>query len=588
MSDNDRSTLTHHAMLVAWGQFAQSIGLVRRFEAVPVHQKTVDHSPNRKVLEFLAAILGGLPHLQDISRSAHPLDRDPAVARAWGQEGWADYSGVSRTLSALTMVEAQQFVQVLDDLSAPFVDQEVLLAMRDQGAVVYDADLTGLPVSNGSSSYPNVAYGYMSDALQLGYQAALVSLHSPTYGRLWLSTALHPGDTVPCTQAEALVRAAEAKTGVRPLRRTDLLRQRLAKGCRVAEERVQKAQRALIEAEEGERQAEQGARLWQEQVTQWEAAYQQRQRRERPHSRLAQARHKQEVYRCRQARRQQEVAKARQRLQREKSRLAQQQEVYAALQQRLQHFEEENASNPSPVRAILRLDAGFGTPENVALLIEMGYEVYTKPHGHWLEGLRQRLAKRASCWERVGGNAELVAWKAMAISSFPYPLDVALERFHTGTSQRLSLLLHYGEEPVTSDLLGWFRCYNGRQTIEAGIKEGKGVFAMHHLKVRSEAALYLQEHFATFAANFVRWAARWLCTECCQRLEEWPERGLPGVKRQVQVLAHTSAYVEWQEQGCLLRFSDHSLWAGRSLQTIRQHAYQMALPLFKSCYFSSG
>ena len=35
------------------------------------------------------------------------------------------------------------------------------------------------------------------------------------------------GDTVSCTQAEALVLAAEAKTGLRPKRHTDLLAQRI-------------------------------------------------------------------------------------------------------------------------------------------------------------------------------------------------------------------------------------------------------------------------------------------------------------------------------------------------------------------------
>src|SRR5258708_19328197 len=49
----------------------------------------------------------------------------------------------------------------------------------------------------------------------------------PTYGRLWLSVAHHPGDTVSCTQAEALVLAAEARLKRRPRRPTRLLRQRI-------------------------------------------------------------------------------------------------------------------------------------------------------------------------------------------------------------------------------------------------------------------------------------------------------------------------------------------------------------------------
>jgi len=151
--------LTQHAMLVLWGQFAQRIGLIKNLEAIPLHQKTYTHQPQTKVLEFFVAILAGLPHLKDISRSAHPLDQDQAVARAWGQPAWADYSGVSRTLHALTLGEAHQIVQLLDTLSQPFIDREVNQAYLNAGALTLDFDLTGRPVSNTSVSYPDVAFG---------------------------------------------------------------------------------------------------------------------------------------------------------------------------------------------------------------------------------------------------------------------------------------------------------------------------------------------------------------------------------------------------------------------------------------------
>jgi len=70
---------------VAWGQFAQAMGFIQALEAIPLHQKTYTHRSQTKVLEFFVAILAGLPHLKDSSRSAHPLDQDQAVARAWGQ-----------------------------------------------------------------------------------------------------------------------------------------------------------------------------------------------------------------------------------------------------------------------------------------------------------------------------------------------------------------------------------------------------------------------------------------------------------------------------------------------------------------------
>ena len=196
---------THHAFLVAWGRFAQQMGLVQGIQAVPLHQKRYHHSPQTKVLEFLVATLSGLQQLQQISLAAHPLDKDQVVAAAWGQPAWADYTGVSRTMSALTWEDAHALVHVLEQVSQPFVDAELRRLRAHGQRLRLDGDLTGLPVSNTSQTYPNAAFGHMDDEIRLGYQAALVSMVSPTYGRLWLSVTHHPGDTVSRTQAEALV-----------------------------------------------------------------------------------------------------------------------------------------------------------------------------------------------------------------------------------------------------------------------------------------------------------------------------------------------------------------------------------------------
>jgi hypothetical protein len=268
----------------------------------------------------------------------------------------------------------------------------------------------------------------------------------------------------------------------------------------------------------------------------------------------------------------------------------QQQEVIAhmrivRLQQRLQAFEADNQNNSFPIQAVFRIDAGFGTRENVAWLIEMGYEVYTKPYSDWLTPRLKLETHAQTNWIRVGSNAEMTAWKHRTFDDFPYPLDVGLERFYTGKTQHFGTLIHFGQDPVTTDLPTWFHHYNARQVIEAGIKEGKNVFAMHHLKVRSVPAIFLQEQFAVFAANFVRWAARWLREQCPQLPDSWLNSAHPGVKEQVLVAAHTSAWVIWQEQGCLLRFTDQSLFAGRSLSIQKQWAVQLALPFAQIAVF---
>jgi hypothetical protein len=100
---------TQHAFLVAWGWFAEHIGLIQQLQALSLRQKHYHHRPQTKVLEFLVAILAGLQHLQEISLAA--LDKDQAVAQAWEQPAWADYSGVSRTLSGLSWDEVKRIVQ---------------------------------------------------------------------------------------------------------------------------------------------------------------------------------------------------------------------------------------------------------------------------------------------------------------------------------------------------------------------------------------------------------------------------------------------------------------------------------------------
>ena len=210
MIENEAPQLTHHAMLIAWGQFAQGLGLVKQILAVPIHQKTRDHTPQAKIEEYLVANLAGLAHLKEISLSAHPLDQDKAVAQAWGQSSWADYSGVSRTLAGLTQQETEDILSVLARISQPYIDKEVIQAIKQAGRLILDGDLSGRPVSNTSRTYPEVTYGHMDDQMRLGYQAALVSLKSPTYGRLWLSVSQHPGDTVSCTKAEPMIRRSEA------------------------------------------------------------------------------------------------------------------------------------------------------------------------------------------------------------------------------------------------------------------------------------------------------------------------------------------------------------------------------------------
>ena len=533
---------TQHALLIPWGHFAGEIGLLSGIEAIKLSQKVYEHTPQAKVIEFLVAILSGAKYLQDISLAAHPLDKDLAVAEAWAQAGWADYTGVSRTLSALSWAEVHEIVSVLERVSQPFLDSELSLLHSQGDRLQYDGDLTGLPVSNTSRTYPNAAYGHMADEIRLGYQAGVVSLQSPSYGRLWLSVEHHAGDTVSSTQAEALVLAAEKRSGQCPRRRTELLQKRIEaflQSREPAEKRLVSQRAALAAAQSAQ----------QETVAQLRA--------ETNPKRIP-------VLERRCVRREKAVEVARKKLSKTQTWLHGHLEQEKALRKRLEQFERENAENPQPLEACFRLDAGFGTYDNLALLIEMGYEVYVKLHNHKIVQMLKKKATTDTAWVRVGNNAEMVAWSALQLQNCAYPLDIALERFYTGKTQKHSALAHFGNTPVTTALPAWFGKYNARQTIEAGIKETKQVFYLNRLKVRSEPAIYLQEAMTIFAANFIRWATAWI-EQHAEQNENTLLVGKMGIKKQVQVAAHTSAKVIQNSEGMLLRFNSASAFAGKQL-----------------------
>ncbi len=348
-------------------------------------------------------------------------------------------------------------------------------------------------------------------------------MRSPTYGRLWLAVKPHPGNLVSCLLAEELVLAAEANSGVRPWRRTELLRQRWKTLCerrRHAEQRQVQHRAVLAEAQVELQVRTERLQVAEARLATLAADYRDRQQPERPHSQLAQARQQAQTRQRQHARQAQVVAQAAKQCERQQNAVAIVQAQEAGLRERLQRFENENASNPAPAAAVFRLDASFGTWDNVALFIEMGYEVYTRPHDHQIRDSLLGRVGDTTAWTRVGDNADMVAWPAQTLPGCSYPVDVALERFYTGKTLRYGVLLHFGRDTVSDDLPAWFVFFNGRQTIEAGIKEGKSVFHMHHLKVRTAPALWLQEQFAAFAANFVRWAAHWLRTQSYQEPEQ--------------------------------------------------------------------
>jgi hypothetical protein len=289
-------------MLVPWGLFAQHIGLIEELAKVPIPQRSQEHTPQNKLIEFFVAILGGCAYLQDISRGVHPLDQDQAVADAWGQPGRADHSGVSRSVHHCTAETVQAVRQAGERVSRPFIDREVVLAVQESGGVVYDGDLTGRPVSSTSMAYPGT--GLLEQ--RIGEQ------------------------------------------------RIELQQARRRLGEKQAQ--VQVTQRKVKAASDEWRRSLQ--------VAHWMELDGLPRGVSRPHSRLAKARQRVAVRWRRLQRRSREAQRARQAVARQSQKVHRLQNELATLEARLVHLLEENRTNRGPVQATFRLDGGFGSGEN--------------------------------------------------------------------------------------------------------------------------------------------------------------------------------------------------------------------------------
>jgi hypothetical protein len=401
--------LTDHALLVLLGKFAQHLGLVRLLEAVPIPQKTRDHRPQTKLIQFLIGILAGLDEEQDFNCGPRPLVADGAVNASWGQAAFAHYSGVSRTLAAADATTLQAVVAALQQVSRPFLERDVVRVLRSGQPLVVDIDLTGRPVSPTSTDYPDAAFGSLDDALANGYQAAISSLSGPATGRVLLNCQRYAGRAKSAECLRAAVAAVEQTLGMHPRRRTELIQEGLA---RLLTRLAATEQQLALLREQRDECEWQHAMFFQGSAPPSASAVRQQARRERQ---LAQAREREATL-----------------VQRLAVLVAQQ----ADMQTWLAALEADNASGSSLAPMVMRLDAGFATEANLAYLIELGYTVLTKVHsGHTTRRL-QRGIDEAAVWERVGANAEALALGPQPIGDGRYALEALQVRYQLPQAMR--------------------------------------------------------------------------------------------------------------------------------------------------------
>jgi len=571
---------TQHGMLVAFGEFLKQHGLIDRLMRVPVPQRTRQFAPQTKLVEFLAGIMSGIEHLEDLNDGPRPLVKDPVVAQAWGQTGFAHYSSVSRTLETCTDETVAAVEQAINEFSRPFVASVVHDLLRRGEALVYDFDLTGQAVSSTSTTYPGVAFGWMNDRIKLGYQLARVCLSPQPQERLWLAGFHHPGDTVSATCLRELVHAAEAQTRVRPRRRTELVQQRIE----AQQEVVTRTQRLVRQ------HAEKLDRLHQTQTTLIGKIYHTEalQKGAIPSGKMAHLKTQVAGWRKRLPRLATQITTAERVLAKHQARLHEQEAALMELQAWHAQLEADNRTNPDPPAYVeARMDAGFVSGENLTWLLEMGYCPNTKaPNDRTTTALRTRLSTKTR-WVPVGANADMTAWGNYFLHGCPFPLTVALERFKVGRAYKYATLIYYRDDGVFPTLPVWFHHYNERQTIEAGNKEMKGTFFVQHLMSRSPAGIRLQVLFTGLAANAVRGCVPWL-QRCAPKPTPKLTRALNSPKQLVHVAANAAALVQRTLCGTALQFAPDSPFPGVTLFLAGVPAFQLALGFNQPYEFASG
>jgi hypothetical protein len=483
---------------------------------------------------------------------------------------------------------------VLDGIGQPFLERAVSDLRQRQEMLVLDADLTGRPVSSTSQTFPGARFGYMDGEIRLGYQLAEICLQTQLFGRQWLSVRHHPGDTLSAPCLLDLVQEAERRLGCHPRRRTELLTQRIAT-CR---QTIQTVQEQLTQVDPRPAAQLECCESLQGRIQEAEARMHKlldqpaSSRQSGPYSVLSRLRKQVAGWYRQLGHAQQRVARLNTVMQHQEQRwqqtLAVQQSELERLQERDEQFCQENARQANPPRCKMRTDAAFASGENLTELIELGYDVETKSGNPAVVAALRNWVTPETIWTPIGKNAEMVAWTGYRSNTCPYPLMVGLERFHTPQGESHAVLVRYQDEAPTSglDLPQWFHDYNGRQTVEAGNKEEKTTFKVQHLMSHSPAGIEIQAVLTVFAANFVRWADRWV-RERVEHSTKRFETALSSPKHLVRVAANSPATVEHAAGREAVYFSPLSCFGGVVIRLSNGPGYQLPLPFTGNDHFDS-
>lgn len=136
------SATMSHVPLAALGYALRRAGILKALDEVEYGIKVSRHTPQEKMIEGLVLILAGGRATSQVDLLLRP---NRGLARAWGQEEFAQQATLARAFDAVESTSLEQMSLALDRI----VREQSGTCRHDfrTGALVLDGDLTGLPAS---------------------------------------------------------------------------------------------------------------------------------------------------------------------------------------------------------------------------------------------------------------------------------------------------------------------------------------------------------------------------------------------------------------------------------------------------------
>src|SRR3990172_673256 len=152
-----------------------------------------------------------------------------------------------------------------------------------------------------------------------------------------------------------------------------------------------------------------------------------------------------------------------------------------------------------------RLDAGFGTFENICWLLHRGYQVLGKLYS---PAPATQLASSVRQWDRVSGHP------GRECGLVTEPLDYGVTTTQVAVRYPLKKGGYSYAVLITTDAVS-DPCaladeYDGRTIMESGLSGDKGGLGLEKRRCRSLAAQQVLVMLAELAHNLLTWAGRWL------------------------------------------------------------------------------